>query len=167
MSSNTIMSHVMSPLWATFHFCPIQNAAIVGRSGRSVQKIAPIIVQVSGLPVGTLIIWPLEMFENWLMSCLRQTDTANLPLVLHASLQGGGAHDIADDMGLCTWSEEILACTRVPWTHGTLGDVFSLCCRAWGIFSLIETFVPHIHKWVLCLFWYIPQCNDGHVRWIY
>ena len=27
-------------------------------------KIAPIIARVSGRPVGTLIIWPLDMFEN-------------------------------------------------------------------------------------------------------
>ena len=167
MSSNTVMFPVMFPMRAMFHFRPIQNAAVIRRSGRSVQKIAPIIARVSGLPVGTLIVgpWKCSRIDSWAVY-VRQIRRI-LSLVSHASLQGGGAHDIADDAWISTWTEDILACTRVPWIHGPLGDVFSLCFRAWGVLSLIETFVPHIQKWVPCLFWGIPQCNDGHAWWIY
>ena len=163
MHSNTIMSPVMSPLRATFHFRPIQN----GRSGWSVQKIAPIIVQVSGLPVGTLIFWPLEMFEKWLMSCLHQTDTANFTIAFACLFARwrSSRH--------CWWRGVTYVNRGHSGVHkSSVNARNSWWCllsmfRAWGVHSLIETFVPHIRKWVSLFFLDIPQWNDGHARWIY
>jgi len=36
------------------------------------------------------------------MSCLRQTDTAKFAIGFACLFTSGGAHDIADDAGLCT-----------------------------------------------------------------
>ncbi len=46
--------------------------------GKILLKTAPTIEKVWGLPVGTLIIWHLDQFNNWPMSCLGQTDMVNI-----------------------------------------------------------------------------------------